>query len=74
MLNINIGHNKELMEASHTLWEYAEYTGRVRKYAAGMPIWGNCRAGCYRMHRGRDPEGVSGEKPSGDEECEYIRI
>ena len=38
MLNINMGHNKELMEASHTLWEYAEYTDRVRKYAAGMPI------------------------------------
>lgn len=26
MLNVNSGHNKELMEMSHTLWEYAEYT------------------------------------------------
>ncbi len=33
MLNINKGHNRELLEASHTLWEYAEYTGRVREYA-----------------------------------------
>lgn len=38
MLNINIGHNPELMKASHTLWEYAEYTGRVRKYAREFPI------------------------------------
>ena len=33
MLNVNQGHNPELMAACHTLWEYAEYTGRVRKYA-----------------------------------------
>ena len=28
----------ELMEVCHTLWEYAEYTGRVRKYAKEQPI------------------------------------
>lgn len=33
LLNISQGHNKELMEVCHTLWEYAEYTDRVRKYA-----------------------------------------
>lgn len=38
MLNVNQGHNQELMEACHTLWEYAEYTGRVRKYAKDQPI------------------------------------
>lgn len=38
MLNVNQGHNPELMEACHTLWEYAEYTGRVRKYAKDQPI------------------------------------
>lgn len=38
LLNINIGFNDELMEACHTLWEYAEYTKRVRKYAAEFPI------------------------------------
>lgn len=38
MLNINTGCNTELMQASHTLWEYAEYTGRVRKYTKELPI------------------------------------
>lgn len=38
MLNVNAGHNPRLMESSHTLWEYAEYTARVRKYAHDMPI------------------------------------
>ena len=38
MLNVNQGHNPELMEACRTLWEYAEYTGRVRKYAKEQPI------------------------------------
>ncbi len=38
MLNINQGHNLELMEASHTLWEYAEYTERVRQYTKELPI------------------------------------
>lgn len=26
------------MQASHTLWEYAEYTSRVRKYAKRLPV------------------------------------
>ena len=38
MLNVNSGHNKELMEMSHTLWEYAEYTARVREYAEVMEL------------------------------------
>ena len=38
MLNVNQGHNPELMEVCHTLWEYAEYTDRVRKYAKEQPI------------------------------------
>lgn len=38
MLNINAGHNEELMENCHVLWEYAEYVARVRKYAAEMPL------------------------------------
>ena len=32
MLNINAGHNPDLMGASHTLWEYAQYTSRVREF------------------------------------------
>lgn len=38
MLNINRGHNKELMAASRTLSGYAEYTARVREYVASMPL------------------------------------
>lgn len=38
MLNINAGCNTELMQASRTLWEYAEYTDRVRKYVKEMSI------------------------------------
>ena len=38
ILNINIGHNKELLEAYRTLGEYAEYVSRVRRYAKEMPI------------------------------------
>lgn len=38
MLNINAGHNSELMSASKTLADYAEYTSRVRRYAKEKPI------------------------------------
>ena len=38
MLNINAGHNEELMENCHVLWEYAQYVARVRKYAAELPL------------------------------------
>ena len=38
VLNINMGHNKELMEACRTLWEYAEYVRRVRLYREEMSI------------------------------------
>ncbi|MDY5846410.1 MAG: hypothetical protein SPJ92_07780 [Bariatricus sp.] len=38
VLNINMGHNKELMEACRTLWEYAEYVRRVRQYRKEMSI------------------------------------
>ena len=38
MLNINKGHNRKLMETCRTLQDYAEYTFRVRKYAAEMPL------------------------------------
>ena len=38
MLNINKGHNLKLMETCRTLQDYAEYTFRVREYAAEMPL------------------------------------
>ena len=37
MLNVNAGHNPELMETSRTLREYAEYVRRVRQYAKTLP-------------------------------------
>ena len=33
-----MGHNKELMEACRTLWEYADYVRRVRLYRKEMSI------------------------------------
>ena len=38
MLNINEGHNRELMEQCHILREYSQYVARVRKYAAQMEL------------------------------------
>lgn len=38
MLNINAGHNEELMNSCHVLQEYAQYVARVRKYVAEMPL------------------------------------
>ena len=36
--NINWGNNQELMDACHTLKEYAQYVGQVRTYAKKMPF------------------------------------
>lgn len=38
MLNINKGYNRKLMETCKTLQDYAEYTLRVRTYAAEMSL------------------------------------
>lgn len=38
MLNVNKGHNKQLMDACKTLKDYAEYTDRVRRYAKETSI------------------------------------
>ena len=38
VLNINKGHNPELMETCRTLREYAEYTDLVRRYAKETPL------------------------------------
>ena len=37
MLNINYGHNKELMEKSQRLKEYAIFVDKLRKYAKEFP-------------------------------------
>lgn len=38
MLNINKGHNKELLDSCKTLRDYAEYTDRVRRYTKVMGL------------------------------------
>ena len=38
VLNINKGHNETLMKSCRALREYAEYTARVRKNAASLPL------------------------------------
>lgn len=38
MLNINKGHNRKLMETCRTHHDYAEYTSRVREYAAEISL------------------------------------
>lgn len=38
VLNINIGHNQELLQACKTLGDYSEYVFRVREYAKKMAI------------------------------------
>lgn len=38
MLNINKGHNQELMNSCHTLRDYSEYVARIRTYSAEMPL------------------------------------
>ena len=38
MLNINKGHNQELMNACHTIRDYSEYVARIRTYSAEMPL------------------------------------
>ena len=38
MLNVNDGHNLELMEHCRTLKEYAQYVAKVRKYAAKQNV------------------------------------
>ncbi len=39
LLNINHGHNREIMERSHTLWEYSFYVQRIRdNKSSGMDL------------------------------------
>ena len=38
VLNVNEGHNAELMQHCNTLNEYAQYVARVRHYASDMPL------------------------------------
>ena len=37
-LNINYGHNKEIMEKCKPLWEYSIFIGKIKSYSKSMPI------------------------------------
>ena len=38
MININLGHNQELMDTCKSLGDYAKYVDRVRKYTKNMEL------------------------------------
>lgn len=38
MLNINLGHNRELLEKCKTLGDYSVYVNRVREHTKSMPV------------------------------------
>ncbi len=38
VLNVNVEHNQELLQACKTLGDYAEYVHRIREYAKTIPI------------------------------------
>ena len=75
MLNINIGHNQELMEKCKALHQYALYVGKVKAYRKIMPVEDAVNKavkeaieegyldGFFKKHR----EGVSGK-------CESDRV
>ncbi|HIW83777.1 MAG TPA: hypothetical protein H9873_05590, partial [Candidatus Dorea gallistercoris] len=72
LLNINQGHNKELIgRLPYSLGVCGVYRSgkEIRK---GRGDRGGGRAGDQRVHKGRDLKRVLGEKPSGGEEREYL--
>ena len=72
MLNVNSGHNKELMEMSHTLWEYAEYTARVREYTETMELEEAVERAIEECIQEGILKRISGKKSSGGKEYEHI--
>ena len=72
MLNVNSGHNKELMEMSHTLWEYAEYTARVREYAEVMELEEAVERAIEECIQEGILKEISGKKSSGGKKYEHI--
>ena len=67
MLNVNTGHNEELLNACRTLGEYAAYTGRVRRYAR------RCRLKKRWSRRLQSASGRDSERLPGEDRREAIR-
>ena len=63
VLNVNEGHNAELMQHCSMLKEYAQYVARVRHYASDMPLNQAVKRAVDEWHPGRDSGGISCPKP-----------
>ena len=63
VLNVNEGHNAELMQHCSTLNEYAQYVARVRHYAVGYVFRSGRGTCCRRVYQGRDFSRISYPKP-----------
>ena len=74
MLNINAGHNPELLRACKTLADYAQYTARIRRYAAEMPIEEAVECTITECIREGILEEFFEEISSGGKEDEHIRV
>ena len=72
MLNVNQGHNPELMEACHTLSGVCGIYRSGEKVCQRPAHCGGGRACYYRVHSGRGLKGVLGEESQGGEEREYL--
>lgn len=62
VLNVNEGHNAELMQHCSMLKEYAQYVARV-PLCVRHAFKSGCKTCCGRMHPGRDSGGISCPKP-----------
>ena len=76
MLNVNDGHNNELMEHCQTLKEYAQYVARVRKYAADPDIVleeavERAVEECI-MYQRRNSGRIFNEEQSGSDQSEHL--
>ena len=74
MLNVNEGHNKDLMEQCQTLKEYAIYVARVRKYASELNLNDAVERAIDGMHQRRNFSGISSEESLGGKDGKYIRV
>ena len=71
-LNINVGHNKKLMEECRTLREYAQYVDKVRRYSNEMELNTAVETCSERKHSGGNSQRISAKQSSGGSRYEYI--
>ena len=74
ILNINVGCNRELMDACKTLADYARYTQRVRDYAEGIPLNQAVERAVTECIREGILEEFLRENRIGGGACEHLRI